>query len=82
MLFAEVDHVNGIVYMFQDIANDNEVELAVFGVLLVKNMVVFIKTAYNFVGRLHVFSVFGLDGDFVSVFGVKNAVSAGACSDF
>lgn len=82
MLFAEVDHVNGIIYMFQNIANDDEVEFSVFGVLLVEDVVVFIKTACNFVGRLHVFSVFGLNGDLVCVFGVKNAVSAGACSDF
>ena len=82
VLFAEVDHVNGVVYMFQNVANDNQVELAVFGVLLVKNMVVFVKTARYLVGRLHVFSVFGLNGDFIGVFGVKNAVSAGAGSDF
>ena len=82
VLFAEVDHVNGVVYMFQNVANDNQVELAVFGVLLVEYVVVFVEPARNLVGRLHVFSVFGLDGDFIGVFGVKHAVSAGAGSDF
>ena len=82
MLLAEVDHVYRVIYMFQNIANDDEVELAVFGVLFVKDVVVFVESAWNLVRGLHIFAVFGLDGDLVGVFRVKNAVSAGSGSDF
>ena len=57
MLLAEIDEVYRIVHMFQHVAHDYQVELAVFFIVFVKHMVVFVKTAREIIRRLAVGTV-------------------------
>ena len=82
MLFAEIDEVNRIVHMFQHIAHDHEIKLFVFGVLFVKHVVVFVKTARNLVNRMRIGAIFRFNRHLVSVFRINYIVQSGASTNF
>ena len=68
--------------MFQDIAHDHQVKLAVFGIFLIKSMMVFVEAPRDLVNRLCIGTLFGFDSDLVRILGVNNVIHSGARPNF